>query len=159
MTPAQKVAALLAVVAVAVPTVAVWEGKENVGYRDIVNIASNCYGHTGPDVVVGRAYSDAQCARLLADDALNHAFQISDCISDPVEERLPSKTYAAFVSFSYNVGTGAFCSSTMARKVNAGDFVGACNELPRWNKAGGRVVNGLVRRRADEQRLCLEGLQ
>jgi lysozyme len=70
---------------------------------------------------------------------------------------LAQPTYDAIVSFTFNVGEGNLRRSTLLRKLNAGDIVGACNELPRWNKAGGRVLPGLVKRRAEERALCLEG--
>jgi lysozyme len=72
--------------------------------------------------------------------------------------RVPDESYAAFLSFAYNVGTGAFCKSTMAKKANAGDLLGACNEFPKWNKAAGIVLPGLTTRRQDERALCLRGL-
>jgi lysozyme len=71
--------------------------------------------------------------------------------------RVSQDTFDALVSFTYNVGAGAFRTSTLLKKLNAGDTVGACNQLPRWNKAGGKVLPGLTRRRAAEQALCLKG--
>lgn len=65
----------------------------------------------------------------------------------------------ALVSWSYNVGTGAACGSTLAKKANAGDWQGACNQLRRWDKAGGKPVKGLTNRRAAETKLCLNALK
>ncbi|SOD97035.1 lysozyme [Caenispirillum bisanense] len=62
---------------------------------------------------------------------------------------------AALVSFTYNVGVTAFAGSTLLRKLNAGDYLGAAAEFPRWNRAGGRVLAGLTRRRAAERALFL----
>ena len=64
----------------------------------------------------------------------------------------------AVVSWSYNVGTGAACRSTLVRKANAGDLYGACDELLRWNRAGGRVLNGLTNRRKAERAMCIRAL-
>jgi lysozyme len=66
--------------------------------------------------------------------------------------------YAAFVSLTYNIGSGAFCSSTIAKKLNELDYVGACREILRWDKAGGRVVRGLTARRQTEYRQCTGGV-
>ena len=63
--------------------------------------------------------------------------------------------FSAYVSFTYNVGEGAFCKSTLARKLNAGDYEGACAELLKWDKAGGRTVRGLTLRRQEEYRECM----
>ena len=65
----------------------------------------------------------------------------------------------AYTSFAYNVGLGAFQTSTLLRKLKAGDRVGACNELRRWVYAKGRVLPGLVARRAAEEKMCLSGLK
>ncbi|MNW08143.1 Lysozyme RrrD [compost metagenome] len=59
-------------------------------------------------------------------------------------------------SLAYNIGAKAFASSTLLRKFNAGDKAGAAAEFPRWNRAGGRVMNGLTNRRLDEQRVFRE---
>lgn len=63
--------------------------------------------------------------------------------------------FDAMVSFTYNVGCGAFGSSTLLRKHNARDYKGAADEFLRWNKAGGKILNGLVRRRDAERKLYL----
>jgi GH24 family phage-related lysozyme (muramidase) len=72
---------------------------------------------------------------------------------------VPIGAKIAFVSWTYNVGVGAACRSTLVRKANAGDLVGACNELPRWNRAGGKVIRGLTNRRVSEREMCLESLK
>lgn len=64
----------------------------------------------------------------------------------------------AFVDAAYNIGVGAFCGSSMARRATAGDMVGACDALLMWNKVDGKEVRGLTRRRAAERELCLGGL-
>lgn len=88
-------------------------------------------------------------ARVLADvQKLEGA--IKRCVKAPLLQR----EYDAYTQFSYNVGISAFCSSTLVKKLNARDYVGACAELSRWNKAGGRVVKGLTVRRAKERALC-----
>ena len=61
----------------------------------------------------------------------------------------------ALASFIYNVGVANFRNSTMLRLINAGDFDGAARQFPRWNKAGGKVLNGLTRRRNDEMMLFM----
>ena len=62
---------------------------------------------------------------------------------------------AAVNSFIFNCGASAFRTSTLLRKLNAGDYKGAADEFPRWNKAGGKVINGLVHRRAAERKVFL----
>jgi len=65
--------------------------------------------------------------------------------------------YDSLVQFAYNIGPDALCKSTLMRKLNAGDYAGACNEMTKWVYAGGRKVQGLVNRREAERKLCLGG--
>ncbi len=62
---------------------------------------------------------------------------------------------ASHVSLAYNIGVGAYCKSTVARRSNAGDWVGGCDAFLMWNKAAGIPLPGLSRRRAEERKLCL----
>lgn len=133
-------------------TVALWEGKSNDPYKDIVGIWTVCYGETR---VAMRAYSDAECEEMLAEGLVDFA--------EPVLKRNPElkdrpNQLAAAVSLSYNIGSSAYNRSTVARRFSAGDWQGACDAFLMWRKAGGRVVNGLVRRRQYERQMCLKDL-
>ncbi len=75
---------------------------------------------------------------------------VKRCVKVPLYQH----EYDAYISLSYNIGGGAFCGSTLVRKLNASDYVGACEEILRWNKAGGKVLRGLVIRREAEYRQC-----
>ena len=88
-------------------------------------------------------------ARALA-DASKFEGAIRQCVTVPLHQR----EYDAFVSLAYNIGPTAFCGSTLVRKLNAGDYAGACAEISRWNRQGGRVLQGLVNRRAAERAQC-----
>ena len=66
---------------------------------------------------------------------------------------LTSNQFGALTSFTYNVGSGNFKASTLRQKLNRGDYAGACLEFPKWRRAGGKILPGLVRRRTAEQRL------
>lgn len=153
MTPAQRVAGVIAACGLALPIIASWEGQRNVGYADVRGIPTDCFGHTG-GAVIGKKYTDEQCMVFLAQDAVNHGLDIDRCITVEV----PVESRAAFTSFAYNAGAGAFCTSTMAKKLNAGDLRGACAELSKWTSAGGKVVPGLANRRAAERAECEKGL-
>ncbi|MBE5527621.1 glycoside hydrolase family 24, partial [Laribacter hongkongensis] len=75
---------------------------------------------------------------------------LKQCVRVPLHQY----EYDAFVSLAYNIGSGAFCSSTLVRKLNAGDYAGACAEIDRWIYAGGKRLPGLVKRRAEERARC-----
>lgn len=144
-----------AVLLAAVGLIAGYEGKENATYLDIIKVPTACYGHTGPEVRMGQYHTDAECMEMLQRDVPKYAAAIDGCIKAPV----PAASYAAFISFSYNVGPDAFCRSTLLRKLNAGDVRGACAELSKWTMAGGKVQKGLVNRRKAERAYCERGVQ
>lgn len=144
--------AVLAASATLVGTVAMWEGTEYVPYRDIVGVLTVCQGYTGPGIVPGKVYSKAECDQLLVQELSHHGQGVLKCTKVPLNQN----QYDALVSFTYNVGVGAYCGSTLVRKLNQGDYTGACNELRRWVYAGGKRVQGLANRREAERSLCLK---
>lgn len=143
-----------AITALAVSLVAGFEGLRTVAYLDPVGIPTVCFGET-KGVSLGDKYTVEQCKAMLGDRLVEFEAGMTKCIANPA--RVPDKSYVAFLSFTYNVGVGAFCKSTLVKKLNAGDLIGACNELPKWVKAGGITLPGLVKRREAERQLCLEG--
>ena len=82
-----------------------------------------------------------------------YAAAVKRCVTVP----LHPYEYEAFVSLTYNIGTSAFCKSTLVKKVNAEDYDGACKQILRWDKAGGQVVRGLTLRRDREYQTCIGG--
>ncbi|EBO0868514.1 lysozyme [Salmonella enterica] len=72
-----------------------------------------------------------------------------------VKVKLTQGQFDALVSFAYNVGSRSLSTSTLLKKLNGGDVNGAADEFPRWNKAGGKVMGGLTRRREAERSLFL----
>jgi len=135
-----------------VTSVAMWEGTEYVPYRDVVGVLTVCNGYTGPDIIPGRTYGKVECDMLLKKELTEHGMGVLKCTKVPLNQN----QYDAFASFTYNVGVGAYCKSTLLRKLNAGDYTGACRELLRWDKAGGKVYRGLTKRRQAEMALCLK---
>lgn len=138
-----------------------WEGREHVPYYDVGGVLTVCDGITGRDVIPGKYYSDEDCDRLVVREVNKHEAALDRCLHADV----PIETKAAFISFTFNVGSGAACRSTLVRKANAGDLVGACNELSRWVFVQGNRVRGLENRRfkgdgsrISERTLCRIGL-
>ncbi len=140
----------------AVALVGAWEGLRLTAYKDIVGVPTVCYGETR-GVSLGDMHSKAECDAMLLGSLKRHEAGMRRCLRAP--DRIPEKSYIAFVSLTCNVGVGAFCRSTAARRLNAGDVRGACDAETWFNKAGGRKVRGLVNRRAAEHDLCLEGVK
>lgn len=144
------------------PLVAKWEGKRNTAYFDIVGVPTICFGHTrtiGPaDVASGTTWSDGRCEALLRDELHEYWFETRQGFSpETLGRRLTPERDAAYASLSFNVGWAGVRGSTATHRLNAGDIVGGCKALTWWNKAGGRVVRGLVNRRAEEYALCIAG--
>ncbi len=110
------------------------------------------WGATGAGIGPGTVWSQAQCDERLAHDLERYAADVARAIGDaPTSQR----QFDALASFHYN--TGALARSTLLRRHLAGDFAGAASEFARWKHAGGRVMPGLVRRRAAEAKLYLAG--
>lgn len=130
------------------------EGRVLTTYRDIGGVLSYCDGAT-ENAQAGRTYTPAECDAQLDRDLERHAAGIAKCIR---MDRLTAGQKVAFVDAAFNIGVPAFCGSSMARQINAGDVVGACDALLMWNRAGGKEVLGLTRRRQRERELCLKGL-
>ncbi|WP_244488990.1 lysozyme [Devosia sp. Root635] len=147
-----------ALMAAAIALVGSWEGLRTVAYPDRLanGIPTVCFGETR-GVKLGDSYTVEQCQVMLGQGLVDFEAGMRRCLVAP--DSIPDQPYVAFLSLSYNIGTGAFCRSTVARKANAGDIRGACNAIPMWNRAGGKVLPGLINRRADERRLCLEGVR
>lgn len=123
------------------------EGLVQKPYRDPVGILTVCYGHTGKDIQQ-RKYSKEECTAMLQRDIQRH---VPDCLR---KTPLTEMQQAAFVSLAYNIGTGAFCKSSAFKAAQAGDMAAACKNIERHVKAGGKVLPGLVKRRAYERALC-----
>jgi lysozyme len=133
----------------------VQEGRVLKTYRDIGGVLTYCDGAT-ENAQAGRTYTPAECDAQLDRDLERHAAGIAKCV--PMV-RLTDGQKVAFVDAAFNIGVSAFCGSSMAREANAGDMVGACDALLLWNRAGGREVAGLTKRRQREHELCLKGLR
>ena len=144
-------------VAIAIPA----EGLRQWAYEDIANpkLLTVCYGST-TNVQKGVKYSLDECKARLDDDMRAAIAQVDACAPG-----LPVPVLAAFGDAVYNIGPRIACdtsASTAARLLKAGDLAGACQQLPRWNRAtvAGRSVElpGLTKRRAKEMDLCMEGV-
>ena len=145
-----KVAAGAGAIAIATAAVAMFEGLVLTTYPDVGNVPTYCYGETR-NAEWGRTYTKEQCDAQLSARLREFNAGVNSCVT--VE--LPDTRRAAFVSLAYNIGTGAFCKSTVVRKINAGDVQGSCDAILMWNKVKGVVWRGLTKRREQERELCL----
>ncbi|TYC50654.1 lysozyme [Rhodobacterales bacterium] len=146
------------VIEVAVPFIEKEEGMRTTAYRDIVGVPTICAGSTR-GVRMGMKKTLRECRDLLRREVaeyregLHHYFT-----GETKRRRLTPERDAAYTSLAFNCGIRAIGKSTATRRLNNGDIAGGCAALGWWNKAGGRVIRGLVNRRKREQALCLKGL-
>ena len=144
----------LTVRAAALVGIAVHEAYRPTAYLPTPNdVPTIGFGTTGGVQMGDKITVERALVRLLA-DADRFQAQLKACIGDVP---LYQHEWDAYVSWTYNVGAGAACRSTLVKKLQAYDYAGACKELLRWDKQAGRQLPGLTKRRAQEYRLCLEG--
>jgi lysozyme len=156
-SPRSKVAAAAAVCALAGACLAPFEGRVLHTYPDAVygwKLPTACDGHTGPELRPGQTFTPAECDELRAADLRKTYDALAPCFH---EAKVSDNEMAAYLSLAFNVGAGAICRSSIPDKLLTGRHGEACNTILQFNRAGGRVLAGLTRRRAAERDLCLKG--
>lgn len=132
-----------------------FEGCKLTAYQDSVGVWTIGYGWTQPvdgkPVRAGMTIKQETAERLLKTGLVSYESDVSRL----VKVGLTQGQFDALVSFTYNLGARSLSTSTLLRKLNASDYAGAADEFLRWNKAGGKVLNGLTRRREAERALFL----
>lgn len=132
-----------------------FEGCKLTAYQDSVGVWTIGYGWTKPvdgkPIRAGMTIKQETAERLLKTGLVSYESDVSRL----VKVDLTQGQFDALVSFTYNLGARSLSTSTLLRKLNAGDYAGAADEFLRWNKAGGKVLNGLTRRREAERDLFL----
>lgn len=130
-----------------------FEGTVQKTYKDIGGVLSYCTGAT-ENAQWGKTYTMDECKSQLDRDLARHAEGVMSCIHKP----LTDGQRVAYTDLAFNIGVQAFCGSTAAYRANQGDLEGSCNALMKWNRAAGKEVAGLTRRRAAEREICLKGI-
>jgi GH24 family phage-related lysozyme (muramidase) len=131
-----------------------FEGLYLDAYKCSADVWTIGYGHTGMThndgtVHKGRTITEERAEELLAYDMQYFEKVVQRLVTVEVNDDM----FGALVSFAFNCGEGNLKKSTLLRKLNEGDYDGAAEQFIRWNKAGGKTLNGLTRRRASEERL------
>lgn len=149
-------AGVLALSAAVVAAIAGFEGYSSKAYipvpGDVPTLGHGTTKHPdGTPVKMGDTTTPARAMELLRHDANRFAKAVQRCSPVPMYQH----EYDAFVSLTYNIGEGAFCGSTAAKLLRAGDYAGACKQILRWNKMDGKVLPGLTNRRKAEYKMCM----
>lgn len=135
-----------------------WEGFEPCAYQDIVGVWTIGYGHTRT-AKPGMCITHAKAKSLLSEELTEYRSGVRKYFSETTKTcRMTAKRDAAYTSLAFNIGYDRAGQSTATKRLNKGDIEGGCDALTWWNRAGGRVIRGLVNRRLEERDYCLEGL-
>ena len=133
-----------------------FEGKRLNAYYDSVGVWTIGFGTTrypiGTQVKKGDTCTELQAELYLKNDLVKFENAINRLVKVPLNQN----QFDALSSFTYNLGETNLSSSTLLKKLNAKDYAGTADQFPRWNKAGGKVMNGLTRRREAERNLFLK---
>ena len=125
-----------------------FEGLRLKAYLCPANVWTIGYGSTGPHVKPGVEITEVQAEQLLRDDLARFEKAVSDAAPNATQDQ-----FDAMVSLAFNIGIAGFQKSSVLRLHKAGRHQAAADSFALWNKGGGRVLPGLVRRRADEAHL------
>lgn len=165
------VVAGLSLTAAGLISIASLEGFRSEAYIPVAgDVLTIGFGHT-KGVKLGDKITVSEGLSLLHEDVRTAEAAVKECVKVPLYQH----EYSAYVSLAYNIGQKAFCDSTLVRKLNAGDYAGACEEIKRWTcgpdptgkyalmypghhcGSGKAPLPGLVERRAQEYARCMEG--
>lgn len=144
-------AGALSLSAAGLVTIALHEGYTDKAVIPVPGDVPTIGFGTTEGVQMGDTITPPRALQRALSDVSKFEGALKTCVRVPLHQA----EYDVYVSFAYNVGAQAFCSSTLVAKLNGGDYAGACNELSRWVYAGGVRVQGLVNRREAERKRCL----
>jgi lysozyme len=129
-----------------------FEGLRLDAYRCPAGVLTIGYGSTGPHVKTGMVITPGEAERLLDKDLARFETGVTAMIgSVPTSE----DEFSAMTSLAFNIGLGRFATSTLLKRHKLGNKIGAANAFLMWNKAGGQILKGLMRRREAERALYL----
>lgn len=129
-----------------------YEGLKLTAYQDSVGIWTIGYGETGPLIIPGLVWTKEQAEKSF----IKRVKEFADRLTKIIFTSLNDNQFSALVSLAYNVGIANVKKSTLLALINLGDYKGASEEFIKWNKAGGKVLAGLTKRRQAEKELFLK---
>lgn len=155
MKGARVAVAALSISGAAFVGIAVHEGYRETAYIPVPgDVPTIGFGTTG-GVTMGDRTTPTQALVRALTDVQKFEGALKTCVKVPLHQH----EYDAFLSLAYNIGSGAFCGSTLVRKLNQGDYRAACDQILRWDKFRSQPLRGLTLRRQAEHRQCLGDVQ
>jgi lysozyme len=144
--------AILSLSAAALVSIAAHEGYRGEAYIPVKGDRPTLGFGDAQGVKPGQRTDPVRALIRLGDQAATFQQQMRTCIGDvPLHQH----EWDAYVSLTFNIGSEAFCISTLVRTLKASDYKGACDQILRWDKFQGKSLPGLTKRRKDEQAKCL----
>jgi lysozyme len=142
---------LLAFSASALVALAGYEGYREYAYTPVKGDVATIGFGTTENVKLGDKTDPVTALNRKIRDIQKFEGALKECVKVPLAQH----EYDAYLSLAYNIGPQAFCSSTLVRKLNTGDYAGACKEILKWDKFKGKALPGLTKRRQSEYQQCI----
>jgi len=143
--------AAISLSATALVAIVLHEGYKGDAYIPLAGDVPTIGFGTTSGVKLGDRITPEKALQVAIRDVQAFEGAIKECVIVPLHQH----EYDAYVSLSYNIGSRAFCKSTLVKKLNTSDYIGACNEILKWNKYQGKPLAGLTKRRQEEHKKCL----
>ncbi len=147
----RKHVATISLSATALVALLLHEGYRENAYTPVAGDVPTIGFGTTSGVKLGDRTTPEKALNVALKDIQKFEGALKECVTVPLEQH----EYDAYISLSYNIGSNAFCKSTLVRKLNAGDYEGACKEILRWDQFNGKPLAGLTKRRQEEHKKCL----
>ena len=146
-----KQVATISLSATALVALLLHEGYRENAYTPVAGDVPTIGFGTTNGVRLGDRTTPEKALNVALKDVQKFEGALKECVTVPLEQH----EYDAYISLSYNIGSNAFCKSTLVRKLNTGDYEGACNQILRWDQFNGKPLAGLTKRRQEEHKKCL----
>lgn len=143
--------AAISLSATALVAIVLHEGYRGDAYIPLAGDIPTIGFGTTSGVKLGDRITPEKALQVAMKDVQQFEGAIKSCVTVPLSQN----EYDAFTSLAYNIGTGAFCKSTLVKKLNANDYIGACKQILLWDKYQGKPLAGLTKRRHEEYKKCL----
>ena len=143
--------AAISLSATALVAIVLHEGYKDNAYIPLAGDIPTIGFGTTSGVKLGDRTTPEKALQMAIRDVQSYEGAVKSCVKVPLSQN----EYDAFISLSYNIGTGAFCKSTLVKKLNTGDYEGACKQILLWDKFNGKPLSGLTKRRQEEYKKCL----
>lgn len=147
----RKQIATISLSATALVAIVLHEGYKDTAYIPVPGDVPTIGFGTTSGVKLGDRTTPTKALQVAMKDVQTFEGALKECVKVPLSQN----EYDAYVSLSYNIGSNAFCKSTLVKKLNQQQYIEACAEILKWDKFQGKPLSGLTKRRQEEYTKCL----